>query len=644
MTPPSEAFYVRFRGRVTGPLSREALVALLRSGKISSLHEVSSDGAAWRRYADPGELVGERDLRTVSSRSPVEPAPTSPVAPQASAHADPAEAIRAVGAATDHPVESSADARCPRCKKENPPDVRFCQHCGANLESLFRNCPKCQRELRIDIQHCGGCGVRVATYRLGQASELLKQATAHLKSGSLLAARDAVMRGLATGELHADFQNLDDRTIERLAAEKADQLMKEAQRLLDMRQWSNAQAIAAQGLKTGHFANKFRVLLDEATERMASDKLARLLRDAREHLDAKRWSDALDAAKQGLATGKQSEAFESVANRAKTMLDRCKALREHSMSCRQRNDLDATRTALRSLREICAETAEVDRAIDQLDDEHRRQMLVSAIDLLHAGRYEKARRHAQAALERFGRGGLSGELSRVEGEAEAAMRRQGRRISAAIVAAALLLALLVAVSMYLVNESHRRLEVERLSGEITRNIEDIDAKLRVADVLMANPALGEAASAIDADIRAIEAGVQQLSRLDDSAPDIYSVRRQHRAAVNALQARAAQITAQEQLIQRRAVQNAARARIAILECDNALASLKELNGQPLGAQSLKSATRILGAYERSLNAAEVAVMQLAGEDSEGLGTRVKEHKAAYAAAVRVRDLIAAQLR
>jgi hypothetical protein len=43
-----QSFYVRFRGKVTGPVTRDELLAGARAGRVGALHEVSSDRAAWR--------------------------------------------------------------------------------------------------------------------------------------------------------------------------------------------------------------------------------------------------------------------------------------------------------------------------------------------------------------------------------------------------------------------------------------------------------------------------------------------------------------------------------------------------------------------------------------------------------------------
>jgi class 3 adenylate cyclase len=49
--------------------------------------------------------------------------------------------------------------RCPSCQVENPAENRFCDECGAALES---RCAHCSAPLRAGKRFCGACGQRVA--------------------------------------------------------------------------------------------------------------------------------------------------------------------------------------------------------------------------------------------------------------------------------------------------------------------------------------------------------------------------------------------------------------------------------------------------------------------------------------------------
>ena len=43
--------------------------------------------------------------------------------------------------------------KCPRCKHENPAEVKFCGECGARLESV---CPACGASNPPGNKFCGG--------------------------------------------------------------------------------------------------------------------------------------------------------------------------------------------------------------------------------------------------------------------------------------------------------------------------------------------------------------------------------------------------------------------------------------------------------------------------------------------------------
>ncbi len=47
---------------------------------------------------------------------------------------------------------------CPACRADNPPENRFCDQCGAPLET---RCPACQAALRPGARFCGTCGQRL---------------------------------------------------------------------------------------------------------------------------------------------------------------------------------------------------------------------------------------------------------------------------------------------------------------------------------------------------------------------------------------------------------------------------------------------------------------------------------------------------
>ena len=60
---------------------------------------------------------------------------------------------------THEAIESGA---CHSCGRLNPPDVRYCEKCGAGL---FEKCPACEREKRVGLSFCGGCGTDILQYK-----------------------------------------------------------------------------------------------------------------------------------------------------------------------------------------------------------------------------------------------------------------------------------------------------------------------------------------------------------------------------------------------------------------------------------------------------------------------------------------------
>jgi len=49
---------------------------------------------------------------------------------------------------------------CSQCQNDNPPDARFCEQCGAPLESP---CPACQAPLSAGARFCKACGHDLST-------------------------------------------------------------------------------------------------------------------------------------------------------------------------------------------------------------------------------------------------------------------------------------------------------------------------------------------------------------------------------------------------------------------------------------------------------------------------------------------------
>ncbi|MFN9977057.1 MAG: hypothetical protein ACK58T_44870, partial [Phycisphaerae bacterium] len=80
----SDTFYVRIRGDVKGPLSRELIVSQIRKKRLGRHHELSEDAVTWQRAGDfPGLFesnIPERD-----------PEPEAPLRRQDSTSSSPAQ-------------------------------------------------------------------------------------------------------------------------------------------------------------------------------------------------------------------------------------------------------------------------------------------------------------------------------------------------------------------------------------------------------------------------------------------------------------------------------------------------------------------------------------------------------------------------
>jgi len=82
--------------------------------------------------------------------------------------------------------------KCPRCKHENPAEVKFCGECGAGLESV---CPACGASNPPGNKHCGQCGVALA--QIGAAP---KFASPQSYTPKHLAERILTSKGALEGE------------------------------------------------------------------------------------------------------------------------------------------------------------------------------------------------------------------------------------------------------------------------------------------------------------------------------------------------------------------------------------------------------------------------------------------------------------
>jgi len=59
----------------------------------------------------------------------------------------------------DQSEAKAAEGKCPSCGHINPPNMKFCQECGAKLGALV--CGKCGAKLEPGTRFCGECGSAV---------------------------------------------------------------------------------------------------------------------------------------------------------------------------------------------------------------------------------------------------------------------------------------------------------------------------------------------------------------------------------------------------------------------------------------------------------------------------------------------------
>ena len=85
-----ERYYVRFKGRVLGPMSKDKTIELIRRGQISRMHELSPDGLAWRPAEEFGELFPKKvePAPQAAQQSKTEAAPVAQPIEQWYAHID----------------------------------------------------------------------------------------------------------------------------------------------------------------------------------------------------------------------------------------------------------------------------------------------------------------------------------------------------------------------------------------------------------------------------------------------------------------------------------------------------------------------------------------------------------------------------
>ena len=106
MSDAEESYFVRWRGKVTGPLVLDRLKELVAQGRLSRLHQISTDQATWRQADTFTELYPPYERKRVPMAEAVAENGAESAAP--SAEAQPAEWYYSVGGKVEGPRPTSA--------------------------------------------------------------------------------------------------------------------------------------------------------------------------------------------------------------------------------------------------------------------------------------------------------------------------------------------------------------------------------------------------------------------------------------------------------------------------------------------------------------------------------------------------------
>ena len=137
MMAENDQYYVRFRGRTLGPLSTQKIHDLVRRGQVTRMHELSLDGAIWRRADEfPEFFAGSVTVglpSTPPSASP--PVATNPVVidpPSSKLDSSSASLSENVPSTHDPPTifppSGNQPTSTPEPRRESDPDVAWYAH------------------------------------------------------------------------------------------------------------------------------------------------------------------------------------------------------------------------------------------------------------------------------------------------------------------------------------------------------------------------------------------------------------------------------------------------------------------------------------------------------------------------------------
>ena len=114
-----ELFYIRFKGRITGPFQKEEMRKRAQERLLSRFHDISTDGTVWKKASAFGELFSiPSDVNELLAPEVIPKSFSQPFATQPAT--DPFAAQPALEAILETPLASESSAEMPVIKSTEP--------------------------------------------------------------------------------------------------------------------------------------------------------------------------------------------------------------------------------------------------------------------------------------------------------------------------------------------------------------------------------------------------------------------------------------------------------------------------------------------------------------------------------------------